>query len=240
MILDPFKLPKHVAIIMDGNGRWAKKQGLPRIFGHQRGVEVAKKIINKTWELGIPVLTLFAFSKENWERPKEEVTALFELLKNYLDSELKNLKEKEINFRVIGDKEDFPKDIQEKLEFVEKATEKYNRLILCMALSYGGRAEILKATKQIAEKVKKNEIEPFEINEEIFRKFLYTKNLPDPDLLIRTSGEMRISNFLIFQSAYTEFYFTEVCWPEFTEEEYLKALLSYQKRIRKFGKVYEF
>lgn len=240
MELDTSKLPKHVAIIMDGNGRWAKRQGLPRIYGHQKGVEVAKRIITKTWELGIPVLTLFAFSKENWERPKEEVTALFELLKNYLDSELENLKEKEICFRVIGDKEDFPAELQEKLNFVERITEKYNKLILCMALSYGGRTEILKATRKIAEKVKKNEIEISEITEEVFRKFLYTKELPDPDLLIRTSGEMRISNFLIFQSAYTEFYFTEVCWPEFTEEEYLKALISYQQRIRKFGRVYEF
>lgn len=239
IVLDPSKLPCHVAIIMDGNGRWAKSKGLPRIYGHKKGAEVAKKIIYKTRELGIPYLTLFTFSKENWFRPEEEIKILIELLKIYLDTELNELNKNEIKFKVIGDKEDFPQELQEKLEFVEKITKKNNKMVLCIALSYGGRNEIIKATQKIAEEVKKNRIEPQEIDEKLFRNFLYTKDIPDPDLLIRTSGEMRISNFLLFQLAYTELYFTPIYWPDFDENEYLKALYSYQQRQRRFGRVYE-
>jgi undecaprenyl diphosphate synthase len=231
------KLPRHVAIIMDGNGRWAKNKGLPRIFGHKKGAEVAKKIVSKTVELGIPVLTLYAFSKENWQRPKDEIDALFEILKWYLDDQLPEMKKRGIRFKVIGEKEDFPQDVKEKLDFVEKETEKNKKLLLCMALSYGGRAEILRAVRLIAQDIKKGVISPEDITESLFRKYLYTEDIPDPDLLIRTSGELRISNFLLFQSAYTEFYFTKIYWPDFTEEEYLKALASYQQRERRFGKV---
>ncbi len=239
IILDPSKLPQHVAIIMDGNGRWAKSKGLPRIYGHKKGAEIAKRIIYKTKELGIPYLTLFAFSKENWLRPKEEISALFELLKIYLKAELENMKKDGIRFKVIGDKEDFPEDLQNTLALVEKETEKNGRMVLCMALSYGGKNEIIKAIKKLSQEVKRGKISPEEINEKVFRSFLDTADIPDPDLLIRTSGEMRISNFLLFQLAYTEFYFTPVYWPDFDEKEYLKALYSYQQRERRFGKVYE-
>jgi len=239
IVLDPSKLPRHVAIIMDGNGRWAKSKGLSRIYGHKKGAEVAKKIIYKTKELGIPYLTLFAFSKENWLRPEKEIKTLLELLKIYLDSEFEEMKKKGIRFKVIGDKEDFPQDLQEKLELIEKATEKNEEMVLCMALSYGGKNEIIKATRKLAEEVKKGKISPEDIDEELFRNFLDTKDIPDPDLLIRTSGEMRVSNFLLFQLAYTEFYFTPIYWPDFNENEYLKAIYSYQQRERRFGRVYE-
>lgn len=239
-ILDPQKLPRHIAIIMDGNGRWAKRQGLPRIFGHQKGVEVAKNIIIKTRDLNIPYLTLFAFSKENWQRPKEEVQTLLSLLKEYLQKELPLMIEKEIRFKVIGDKEDFPQDLKKLIETVEKETEKFEKMTLVLALSYSGRAEILRACKLLAKEIEEGKIKSSEIDEPLFKKFFYFPELPDPDLLIRTSGELRISNFLLYQMAYTEFYFTETLWPDFTEEEYLQALLSYQKRERRFGKVYEF
>lgn len=238
--LNSNNLPRHVAIIMDGNGRWAKKQGFPRIFGHKKGAEVAKKIIIKSRELGIPYLTLFAFSKENWQRPLEEVSALLSLLMEYLDSELVTMIEKEIRFRVIGDREDFPTELRNKILEVEKKTAPFQKMTLVLALSYSGRAEIIRAVKEIAKKVQRSELQPDEIDENQFRKFFYFPDLPDPDLLIRTSGELRISNFLLYQLAYTEFYFTEILWPEFTEEEFLKALEAYQKRERRFGKIYEF
>ena len=239
-MLDPDRLPRHVAIIMDGNGRWAKKRGLPRVFGHKKGVEVVKKIVRKTLSLGIPYLTLYAFSKENWQRPKKEISFLFSLLKEYLSQEVPELKKQGICLKVIGDKEDFPQDIREFLEWAENETAQGSQLTLCLALSYGGRAEILRAVKLISEEVKKGKLNPSEIEEELFRKFLYTADIPDPDLLIRTSGEIRISNFLIFQMAYTEFYFTPVYWPDFTEEEYIKALEDFQRRERRFGRVDEF
>ncbi len=240
LVLDPSKLPQHVAIIMDGNGRWAKKRGLPRIYGHKKGVETAKKIILKTYELGIPVLTLFAFSKENWERPEIERKIIFELLKIYLENEFEDMQKKGIRFIAIGEVEDFPEDLQEKIRWTEEATKNNKNMKLCLALSYGGRAEIIRATRLIAKKVKKGKITPEEIDETLFRKFLWTADLPDPDLLIRTSGELRISNFLLFQMAYTEFYFSPIHWPDFDEREYIKALYSYQQRERRFGKVYEF
>ncbi|MGB9762038.1 MAG: isoprenyl transferase [Caldimicrobium sp.] len=238
--LDPEKLPRHVAIIMDGNGRWAKRKGLPRIYGHKKGVEVAKSIIIKSRELNIPYLTLFAFSKENWQRPKTEVDTLLLLLKEYLQKELPLMIEKEIRLKIIGDKEDFPEELKKLIEQVEKKTENLKGMTLVLALSYSGRAEILRATKLLAEEVEKGKLSVKDINEELFRRFFYFPELPDPDLLIRTSGELRISNFLLYQLAYTEFYFTETLWPDFTEEEYLKALFSYQKRERRFGRIYEF
>lgn len=238
--LDFSKLPQHVAIIMDGNGRWAKKHGFPRFYGHQKGAETAKKVIEKTYELKIPYLTLFAFSKENWKRPKEEVEAILELFKIYLTKEKHSLIEKGICLKIIGDREDFSQDLVELIEEIEEETRHNSELTLCLALSYGGRAEILKAVKDISTKVKQGLLEPENIDEKVFREHLYTKDIPDPDLLIRTSGEERLSNFLLFQIAYTELYFTPVYWPEFTEEEYLKALWSYQQRERRFGGVCEF
>lgn len=237
--LDPSKLPQHVAIIMDGNGRWAKSKGLPRIYGHKKGAEIAKRIIIKTRELEIPVLTLFSFSKENRLRPKDEVNFLFNLFKEYLKNELELMKKHGIQLRIIGDKKELPGDLYEIIEHVEKETSKCNKLILCIALNYSGRSEIIRATKLIAERVKNGDVNISDIDESLFKKFLYTSDLPDPDLLIRTSGEIRISNFLLYQLAYTEFYFTPVYWPDFTEQEYLKALYSYQQRERRFGKVYE-
>ncbi|RKX60189.1 MAG: isoprenyl transferase [Thermodesulfobacteriota bacterium] len=237
--LDPSKLPQHVAIIMDGNGRWAKSKGLPRIYGHKKGAEIAKRIIIKTRELEIPVLTLFSFSKENRLRPKDEVNFLFNLFKEYLKNELELMKKHGIQLRIIGDKEELPGDLYEVIKQAEKETSKCNKLILCIALNYSGRSEIVRATKLIAERVKNGDVNISDIDESLFKKFLYTSDLPDPDLLIRTSGEIRISNFLLYQLAYTEFYFTPVYWPDFTEQEYLKALYSYQQRERRFGKVYE-
>ncbi len=238
--LDPEKLPRHVAIIMDGNGRWAKRQGLPRVFGHKKGVETARSIIIKSRNLNIPYLTLFAFSKENWQRPKEEVDTLLSLLKEYLQKELPLMIEKEIRLKIIGDREDFPEDLTKLIERVERETEKFNKMTLVLALSYSGRAEILRAVKFIAKEIENGRIQSHEIDEKLFKNFFYFPELPDPDLLIRTSGELRISNFLLYQLAYTEFYFTETLWPDFTEEEYLQALLSYQRRERRFGKIYEF
>ncbi|WP_028840527.1 isoprenyl transferase [Thermodesulfobacterium hveragerdense] len=238
--LDLSKLPKHVAIIMDGNGRWAKKHGFPRFYGHKKGAETAKKVIEKTYELRIPYLTLFAFSKENWKRPKKEVETILELFKVSLAKEKHFLIEKGIRLKVIGDRKDFSEDLVDLIEEIEEETRHNSKLTLCLALSYGGRAEILKAVKDISTKVKQGLLDPETIDEKVFREHLYTQDIPDPDLLIRTSGEERLSNFLLFQIAYTELYFTSVYWPEFTEEEYLKALYSYQKRERRFGGVHEF
>ncbi len=235
--IDLNRLPRHIAIIMDGNGRWARKRGLPRFFGHRQGVKVAKRIITKARELSIEVLTLFAFSKENWQRPKEEVDVLMELLKDYLKSELEEMKRRHIRFKVIGEKEDFPEEVVELIERCERETEGFKEMTLVLALSYGGRAEVVRAARRIAEDVSSGRLSPDAIDENTFRSYLYTSELPDPDLLIRTSGEQRISNFLLYQCAYTEFYFTPVLWPDFTEEEFLKAIAEYQRRERRFGRV---
>jgi len=239
-IISPERLPNHVAIIMDGNGRWAKARGLPRVFGHKKGVETARKIVIKSQELGIKYLSLFTFSKENWQRPKEEIEALFQLLKEYLLNELSTLKEKGIRLRVMGDKEDLSEDLREVISLAEKETSANEKLHLILALSYGGKAETLRAARLLGERIKRNELSTDDISERTFRECLYLPDVPDPDLLIRTGGEMRISNFYLFQLAYTELYFTPVLWPDFTEKEYLKALLEFQRRERRFGKVYEF
>jgi undecaprenyl diphosphate synthase len=233
------KLPQHVAIIMDGNGRWAKARGLPRVYGHRKGVETARKIVLKSQEIGIKYLSLFTFSKENWQRPEAEIQALFQLLEEYLIKELPTMKEKGIRLRVMGDKEDLPENLQEVIDLAEKETRANEKLHLILAISYGGRAEILQAARKLVEKIKKRNFFSDLISEELFRQFLYLPDVPDPDLLIRTGGEMRISNFYLFQLAYTELYFTPVLWPDFTEDEYLKALLDFQRRERRFGKVYE-
>lgn len=233
------KLPTHVAIIMDGNGRWAKKRGLPRVMGHRAGMESVRVVVRKARELGIKVLTLYAFSKENWRRPKDEVGALMGLLETYLRKEVDDLDRQGIALRTIGETEMLPKNIQALLKESIQRTAKNQGMILNLALSYGGRAEITRAARLIAEACLRGDLSPDEITEEMFAQYLYTAGLPDPDLLIRTSGEQRISNFLLYQCAYTEFYITPVLWPDFREEEFMAALRDYARRERRFGKTSE-
>jgi undecaprenyl diphosphate synthase len=223
---------------MDGNGRWAKTKNLPRIEGHVTGIESVRDIVTATRELGIPYLTLYAFSKENWVRPREEVQKLMGLLGVYLDKELPLLLEKGIRFKMIGEMKDFPKKLQEKMYSVMKKTAKNKDLTLNLALSYSGRQEILHAIVSLFEDVKKGSVK--RINENVFKKYLYTGTIPDPDFLIRTSGEMRLSNFLLWQTAYTEIYVTKVLWPNFRKKHYLSALKEYTKRERRFGRVEEY
>jgi undecaprenyl diphosphate synthase len=231
------KLPKHVAIIMDGNGRWAKNRALPRIEGHIAGIESVRDIVTMTREIGIPYLTLYAFSKENWTRPKEEVKALLELLAIYLDSEIQLMMDNDVRFRAIGAVGDLPKELQAHLGRVMETTGRNTSLNLNIALSYSGREEILRAARSIAEDMGKGRIDS--IDEAAFNRYLYTASMPDPDLLIRTSGEMRLSNFLLWQLAYTEIYVTETLWPDFRREAYQKALGDYAGRERRFGSLKE-
>ena len=229
--IDLTKLPKHVAIIMDGNGRWAKKRLLPRIIGHTNGVKTVKKIVEFARKLNIQVLTLYAFSTENWQRPKDEVAGIMTLLKTYLKSELENMIENQVSFRVVGDISKMSPDIQEELKAAIDKTKDMKGLVLNVALNYGSRQEILMACKSLIDKGIKNP------TEQDLSDSLYTKGLPDPDLLIRTSGEMRISNLLLWQIAYTEIYVTDILWPDFDEDEFCKAIIDYQKRDRRFGKI---
>lgn len=229
------KMPEHVAIIMDGNGRWAQKRGLPRIAGHRQGFEVAKKIIREAGQLGIKVVTLYAFSTENWKRPEEEVKALMMLLEEALDHAVEELHEHRVCLRVIGRREELPARIQEKIKRAEDLTRNNPGLILVLAINYGGRAEIIDATRKLVSLAAAGGLQPEDVDEPLFTSSLYTAGLPDPDLLIRPSGEMRLSNFLLWQVAYTEFYSTPVLWPDFTVEEFHRALASYQQRHRRFG-----
>ncbi len=230
-------IPKHIAIIMDGNGRWAQDRGLPRFRGHQKGVERIENVIEEAAELGVGYLTLYAFSKENWVRPKEEVDFLMSLLSRYLDQELPKLKTNEIRFNMIGSLEDLPKEVQGKIQRNMQETQNFKKLVLTLALSYSGRIEITEACRKIAKKVRAGEIDADSIDESTIQDALYTHNLPDPDLLIRTSGELRVSNFLLWQISYAEIYVTQKFWPDFTKEEFRKALEAYQKRKRRFGLV---
>ncbi|MGB9878066.1 MAG: isoprenyl transferase [bacterium] len=225
--------PRHIAIIMDGNGRWAQKRGLPRLEGHLAGVGTVRRIVEACRDLSIPYLTLYTFSTENWRRPKEEVEGLMMLLKEQLRSQTPELKEKGVRVIVIGKREELPLDLQEEIRRSEEETAQNKDLHLILAINYGGRAELLQACKRIAEGVKKGDIE--DIDEEVFASYLYTKDIPDPDLLIRTAGEQRVSNFLLWQIAYTEFYFTDTLWPDFTKEDLIKAIEDYKRRKRKFG-----
>lgn len=236
--LDSEKLPRHVAIIMDGNGRWARARNLPRVEGHIVGIESVRDIVTTTRELGIPYLTLYAFSKENWIRPKDEVGKLMELLGIYLDKELPLMLEKGIRFKMIGEMKDFPKKLQKKMCSVMEKTSRNKDLVLNLALSYSGRHEILRAIVLLFEDVKKGSVK--KINEQVFKKYLYTGETPDPDFLIRTSGEMRLSNFLLWQAAYTEIFVTKVLWPDFRKKHYLSALNEFTKRERRFGRVEEY
>ena len=225
--------PRHIAIIMDGNGRWARKRGLPRLEGLFAGVGAVRRVVEACRDLGIPYLTLYTFSTENWRRPKEEVEGLMMLLREQLRSQTPELKEKGVRVIVIGKREELPLDLQEEIKRSEEETAQNKDLHLILAINYGGRAEIVQACKRIIEAVKRGEID--DIDEASFSSCLYTKDIPDPDLLIRTAGEQRVSNFLLWQIAYTEFYITDTLWPDFTKEDLIKAIEDYKRRKRKFG-----
>jgi undecaprenyl diphosphate synthase len=237
--IDKTNLPKHLAIIMDGNGRWAKQQGMLRVFGHENGSKSVKQTVESCARLGIENLTLYAFSTENWNRPKTEVKTLMKLLVNSLKNEMKTLLENNIKLNCIGNLEMLPKTTHTQLLDVIEKTKTNSRMTLTLALSYGSREELVQAIKAISDKVKNNIISTGDIDESIINQHLYTRNLPDVDLLIRTSGEHRISNFLLWQIAYAELYFTDVLWPDFKEEDLYKAIANYQKRERRFGKTSE-
>jgi len=229
------KIPRHIAIIMDGNGRWARKRGLPRIVGHKTGVESVREVIRVASELGVEYLTLYTFSKENWKRPKEEVMGLMNLLKRLLRMEVEELNRNNVRIKAIGRLQDLPDEVLKELERARRLTENNDGLKLYLAISYGGRAEIVDAFKKALKKWEEGELTPDSIDEESFREFLYDPELPDPDLLIRTSGEMRVSNFMLWQIAYSEIYVTPTLWPDFRREELLKAIEDYSKRERRFG-----
>jgi undecaprenyl diphosphate synthase len=228
-------LPKHVAIIMDGNGRWAKQRHLPRVEGHRAGAESARVIIRTAGELGIKYLTLYAFSAENWNRPKDEVDALMKYLVHYLKSETPELNKNNVRLEVIGQIYRLPENVQEHLKKSIATLSKNNGLTLVMALSYGSRIEIVEAVRNIAEKAKQGKLDPADINEEVISQHLWTRNVPDPDLLIRTSGEMRLSNFLLWQISYTELVVTQTFWPDFRKPQFFAALEEYTRRHRRFG-----
>jgi len=234
--LDRDKLPTHLAIIMDGNGRWAQQRMLKRIVGHQRGAETVKMVVEQASLLGIRYLTLFAFSSENWSRPPIEVRALMTLLKKYIRRETARMMRKNIRYNVIGNRGDLPDDVNQALEDAIIETAGNTGMVLTLALSYGGRQEISSAAARIAHDVVAGKLKAGDVNVDVFEEYLDTGGLPDPDFLIRTSGEMRISNFLLWQLAYTELYFTETNWPDFTINELHKALADFQARERRFGK----
>lgn len=233
------RIPRHVAIIMDGNGRWAKRQGLARMFGHRQGVETVHRITEAAAELGISYMTLYAFSTENWNRPKEEVDALMSLLVDTIAKETPTLMKNNVRLQTIGDLSRLPQTTRDNFVACIEETSGNTGLTLVIALSYSARWELIRATQQIAAKVKDGEMLLEDINEEVLGAYLTTSDMPDPDLLIRTSGELRISNFLLWQLAYSELYFTDCLWPEFTTDEFYRAIVDYQHRERRFGKTSE-
>jgi len=233
--IDKLRMPHHVAIIMDGNGRWRVNKGLTRSHGHNEGVSVLKNIIKFSKKLGIKVLTIYAFSTENWIRPHEEVSFLLNLFKKVLDDEIIELNKELIKIKFIGDLSPFSEDLRKKFTEAENITKNNDEFTLNVCANYGGRQELVKVAKELAMRSISGEIKPDQINEEMFESHLYTGDLQDPDLLIRTSGEKRISNFLLWQLAYSEIYVTDVLWPEFNENEFLKAIIDYQSRSRRFG-----
>jgi len=235
--IDFNNLPKHIAVIMDGNGRWAKGKGAARIFGHRNAIQAVKDVTEGCGELGIKYLTLYAFSTENWGRPKEEVDGLMELLVNTLQKEIKTLHENQVKLQTIGDISHLPLECQNNLTKAKEATRNNSGLILQLALNYSGRWEIVEAAKKLAEEVRRGIIQADEIDEHYFARHLQTEGVPDPELLIRTSGELRISNFLLWQIAYTEIFITPTLWPDFRKENLYEAICAYQKRERRFGKV---
>lgn len=233
--LNPNNIPKHVAIIMDGNGRWAKLQGKMRVFGHTNGVKAVRRSVSYARQIGVQSLTLYAFSSENWNRPEAEVSALMTLFMQALDHEVKKLHKNNIKLLILGDKSKFSEKLQEKITKAEKLTENNTALTVNIAANYGGCWDIVQATQHLANQVKSGELTIDQINEELFQKSLVTKEQAPVDLLIRTSGEQRISNFLLWQIAYAELYFTDVLWPDFNEEEFNRAVFAFQQRERRFG-----
>ena len=231
--------PRHVAIIMDGNGRWARKRHMPRIVGHRAGATAVRTIVTATRSWEIPYLTLYAFSWENWSRPRQEVDALMGLLEEYIEREIRTMMEREIRFFVVGDRARLPSSVRSKIAWAERETKDNGRMVLTLALSYSGREEIVRAVQRLAEDVQKDRLDPDQISETVFSQYLETSILPPPDLLIRTSGEVRISNFLLWQLAYTEMYFTPTLWPDFREEDFRQAIEDFQERRRRFGKADE-
>ena len=236
MEIDHKNIPKHIAVIMDGNGRWAKKKGKNRLFGHQNGIKALKKLIEESARLNISYLTLFAFSTENWKRPKKEISTIMRLIVLVLKKELKTMMDNKIKLETIGDLEKLPENVKSNLIKTVNKTKNNNKLTLTVAINYGGKEDISNAFKLLLEKVKNNIISPKKIDELIINNHLYTRNLPDVDLLIRTSGEQRISNFLLWKIAYAELYFSNVLWPDFNEKCLHDAIISYQNRERRFGK----
>ena len=232
-------IPQHVAIILDGNGRWAKSKGMPRNYGHIEGAKTVEKICEAAWDMGVKYLTVYAFSTENWKRPKEEVDALMKLLRNYMKNCLKTASKNNMAVRVIGDKTGLDEDIREKIEELEKVSSTNTGLHFQIAINYGSRDEIVRSVRKVMEDVEAGKIEADQMDEAMFDSYLDTAGIPSPDLLIRTSGEQRLSNFLMWQLAYTEFYFTEVPWPAFTKEDLEKAIEKYNSRDRRFGGVKE-
>jgi len=235
MPLNNKKIPKHIAIIMDGNGRWAKKRRLPKIKGHHAGVSAVERTIESCLEIGVKVLTLYTFSTENWKRSKLEVRGLMGLLGYYLKKYLPSLQKNKVKVVISGKIDALPTLLERQLQDVVRATKNNNKLILNLALNYGAREEILHVTRNIAKNIKSGNLQPREINEKVFSTHLYTKDLPDPDLLIRTSGEYRLSNFLLWQISYSELYFTPKLWPDFKGQDLIEAILDYQRRERRFG-----
>ncbi|MDG4476876.1 isoprenyl transferase [Thiovibrio frasassiensis] len=233
---DTAALPRHIAIIMDGNGRWAEQQGKPRIMGHRAGVESVQDIVRAARELGIGVLTLYAFSTENWKRPPLEVQALMGLLKSFLESELTTMVQNNVSLRCLGQKDRIPTEVRKVMDRVIRETANNSGLILNLALSYGGRSEITQAVQEIARKCQDGTLNPEAIDQAVLEQHLYTAGLPDPDLVIRTGGETRLSNFLLWQASYAELYFTEILWPDFRKKDLLTAILDFQTRQRRFGK----
>ncbi|HOC37722.1 MAG TPA: isoprenyl transferase [Thermodesulfobacteriota bacterium] len=233
------KLPQHIAIIMDGNGRWASRRNLKRILGHERGIATARKIVEFCRTVGIPVVTLYAFSVENWKRPKSEIQTLLNLLEHYLRTESDDLLKHNIRLVVIGNMSDLPPSVAHELNDAIEKSRACDGMILNLALSYGGRGEIVQAVRSIVADVSEGRLRLENVNETTFSQYLYTRGLPDPDLLIRTSGEMRLSNFLLWQMAYTEIYVTDTLWPDFSPEEMTRILLNYQTRERRFGQTSE-
>ena len=237
--IDPKHMPRHVAIIMDGNGRWAQNNSLPRIEGHWAGVKVVDRIVTLSHKLKLEALTLYSFSDENWNRPSAEISTLMKILDFYLKKEVKRMKDENIRFNTIGHVEDLPASIQKLIRHSIEDTSNNTGMILTLALSYGGRQEIIDAVKNIAKQVRLGQIRPEEIDLSMFESFLSTHPIPDPDLIIRTSGERRISNFLLYQNAYTELYFNNVLWPDFSDDDFLNAIIDFQSRNRRYGMTQE-
>lgn len=234
---DPENLPVHIAIVMDGNGRWAQQRSLPRLAGHNAGMKALKKIVKASSQIGIKYLTVYAFSTENWRRPEDEIYGIFKILIYYIEKELKELNDNNVRVRILGDYRKLPQEAVDRLELALETTAKNTGLQFNIALNYGGRAEIIQAVRKLAEKARDNEIEPDDITADVFSGMLFTKDIPDPDLVIRTSGELRLSNFLLWQAAYSELWFTDTLWPDFGKKDLEAAIVDFQGRKRRYGGV---